>query len=67
MTTIKTQVITSKEGYEIWFTLDGGQTMELDSVHPTMEEAVRMVNALQSHYNFVNMITKNLKKSKSGE
>jgi hypothetical protein len=41
--------------------------MELDSVHPTMEEAMKMVTTLHSHYNFVNMITKKLKKSRSGE
>jgi hypothetical protein len=60
MTTIKTEVITSKEGYEIWYSLDGGP-IQFDSVHDTMDEAIKMTVSLKSHYNFVNMITGKLR------
>lgn len=60
MTTIKTQVITSKMGYEIWYSLNDGP-LEFDSVHETMDEAVKFTVSLNSHYNFVNMITGKLR------
>jgi hypothetical protein len=60
MTTIKTQVITSKMGYEIWYSLDGGP-IQFHSVHETMDEAVKFTVSLNSHYNFVNMITGKLR------
>ena len=65
MTTIKTKVVPTKMGFEVWYSLNDGE-MQLDTVHSTMDEAVKFTVSLKAHYNFVNMITKRLK-VKSGE
>lgn len=65
MTTIKTEIVPTKMGYEVWYSLNDGN-LQLDTVHPTMDEAVRFTASLKAHYSFYNQITKGLK-SKSGE
>ena len=57
MTTIKTQIIPTKMGYEVWYSLDGGQSMELHSVHKTMDLAVKETVILKGHYTLLEKIT----------
>jgi hypothetical protein len=58
MSTIKTQVIPTKMGYEVWYSLDGGQTMELHSTHKTMDNAVKETVSLKGHYTLLEKITR---------
>lgn len=57
MSTIKTEVIPTKKGFEVWYSLDGGQTMELHSVHKSIDLAIKETTILKGHYTLLEKIT----------
>ena len=62
MSTIRTEVIPSRKGYEVWYSLDGGQTMELHSVHKTIDLATKETIILKGHYTLLEKLTQKFTK-----
>lgn len=48
--TIKTEVRIHPDGFEVWYSVDGGQSSKFHSSYESFEEAIKETMILKGHY-----------------
>jgi hypothetical protein len=47
--TIKTEIRVSPKGFEVWYSVDGGQTRQFHKTFNTMEKAMKETVSMKGH------------------
>lgn len=56
--TIKTEIRVSPRGYEVWYSVDGGQTRQFHRTFDSMEKAMKETVSMKGHQKLLGDILK---------
>lgn len=56
--TMKTEIRVSSNGFEVWYSTDGGQTSQFHKTFKSMDEAVKETVSLKGHQRLLSDLRK---------